>query len=85
MKRLLLTCKKATYLISLKEENKLSFRQSMQLRAHLTVCSFCKLFQKQTRFIVHNAKLSNEHIHAELSVESKGEIQKNLNAIIGIR
>ncbi len=51
MRRLILSCKKATYLISLREEGKLPPYQQVQLRIHLAVCSMCKLFAKQTAFI----------------------------------
>ncbi len=75
MKQLILSCKKATYYISLREESKLSITQKLQLRAHLTVCSLCKLFQQQTAFITKNAIHSHHNSNASLSKEKKAEIE----------
>ncbi len=82
MKRIILSCKKATFLISLKEEQKLSLSQRLQLRAHLAVCSLCKLFEQQTGFISRSAKHSHENTSSSLSEEKKNEITKKLNAFI---
>lgn len=76
MKQLILSCKKATWLISLKEEGKLSFIQRIQLRMHLAVCSMCKLFEKQTLFISKNARHLHEHSHTPLSSDSKERMSK---------
>ncbi len=82
MKKLILSCKQATYLISLREENKLSFRQRLQLRTHLSICSMCKLFEKQTNLIGSNAKQSHQHIDATLDQNSKDKMKKTLKTII---
>lgn len=76
MKELNITCKKATLLISVKEEGKLSFTQKVQLRAHLAICSMCKLFEKQSLFISKNARYLQEHIHAPLSSDAKEKMGK---------
>lgn len=76
MKQVILSCKKATWLISLKEEGKLTFTQKIQLRMHLAVCSMCKLFEKQTLFISKNARHLLEHSHTTLSSDSKEKMSK---------
>jgi hypothetical protein len=81
MKQLILSCKKATYYISLREEGKLSFTQQLQLRAHLTVCRFCRLFQQQTAFITKNATHSHNHSSAILSKEKKEKMSKLIKEI----
>ena len=70
-----LSCKKATYLISKKEEAKLSRLESVQLRMHLGICGFCNRFQKQTRFFTHKALHLHNHIEPKLSDEKKEEIK----------
>ncbi len=76
MKEVNITCKKATLLISMKEEGKLSFAQKIQLRMHLAVCSMCKLFEKQSLFISKNARHLHEHSHTPLSSNSKERMSK---------
>ena len=75
---LMISCKKATLLISKKEENKLSWIGKWQLRGHLTICSLCRKFEQQSGFIGRNAKLLHEYIHATLSPEIKEKIKAAL-------
>ncbi len=82
MKHLILSCKKATYYISLREEGKLSVTQRLQLRAHLALCSLCKLFQQQTAFITKNAIHTHINSNALLSQEKKDEMGKLVKDII---
>lgn len=74
-----ISCKKATYLSSKKEEGKLSWIEKIQLRSHMAICSLCRLFEQQSQIIAHHAK------HAEctdtLSDEAKRSIQKNLDSV----
>ncbi|NCI46132.1 anti-sigma factor family protein [Sediminibacterium soli] len=44
-------CKKATFLLSKREENKLTWLEQVQLRTHLGLCGACKHFEKQTMII----------------------------------
>ncbi|MFP5042514.1 hypothetical protein [Parasediminibacterium sp. JCM 36343] len=57
-----ISCKKATFLISKKEEKgKITLWERFTLRMHLSICSLCKRFELQTGFIGRNAK----HNHAD--------------------
>ena len=76
MRLLNISCKKATYLLSKKEENKLSWLEKIKLRGHLTICSLCRKFEQQTVFIARNAK--HTHEHAILSVEAKERMRHAL-------
>lgn len=73
-----ISCKKATYLSSKKEEGKLSWMEKIQLRSHMTICTLCRLFEQQSNIIAHHAK------HAEcsdtLSEASKNKMQETLSA-----
>ena len=51
-----ISCKKATYLVSKKEEGKLNWIESIQLRSHMAICSLCRLFEKQTQKITNLVK-----------------------------
>ncbi|MES2373899.1 MAG: hypothetical protein V4557_15070 [Bacteroidota bacterium] len=69
------SCKKATYLVSKKEENKLTWLESIRLRSHLSICSLCRKFESQTYLI---ARLANEIPQITLPTESKQKMQNLL-------
>ena len=45
----MLSCYKATALISLSHERPLAFREKASLRAHLLICSMCRNFQANSK------------------------------------
>jgi hypothetical protein len=75
MNPLNISCKKATYLISKKEENRLSWFEKIKLRGHLTICSLCRKFEIQTGFIGRMAKHTHE---LTLSPEAKEKMELSL-------
>ncbi len=76
LKFLVLSCKEATYLVSKKEENKLSWIEKIKLRSHLSICSLCKRFEQQTGFIILNTKHTDSN--AVLSMEAKEKMNSFL-------
>lgn len=76
MKSLMISCEKATFLISKKEEGKLTTKERMILFIHLAMCKFCKLFEKQSAFISTETK--HFYSAAELTHEDKIRIEKSL-------
>lgn len=70
-----LSCKKATFLISKKEEGKLTALELMQLKMHLGICAFCTRFQQQTKFFTGKTQHSHQHTAAKLSDEKKEQIK----------
>lgn len=76
MRFFMISCKKATYLVSKKEENRISWWESWQLRAHLGICSLCRKFEQQSGFIGRMAKQVT--MHEPLSTEKKEKIQAAL-------
>lgn len=76
MKSMMINCHQATFLISKREEGKLSFSERVHLAMHLAMCKFCKLFEKQTAFIAKQAK--NFTSTTELSIEDKAKIVRVL-------
>lgn len=73
-----ISCKKATYLASKKEEGKLSWIEKIQLRSHMTICSLCRLFEQQTNLITHHAK--HAHSDEKLREEVKVKIDRMLSS-----
>lgn len=59
----MITCKRASFLVTKKEEGKIGIIELMQLQMHLSICSLCRLFEKQSWLIGSNAK--NLHMHQE--------------------
>ncbi|MES2006180.1 MAG: zf-HC2 domain-containing protein [Bacteroidota bacterium] len=76
MNLLNISCKKATYLVSKKEESRLSWLERIQLRGHMTICSFCRKFEQQTGFI--GRMIGHDHVHATLTPETKQKMQEAL-------
>ena len=73
-----ISCKKATYLLSKKEENKLSWLEKIKLRAHLTICSLCRRFEQQTGFIILQVKQLQQADHVVLPAEAKEKMHHRL-------
>lgn len=76
MNLVMISCKQATYLLSKKEEKKLSWLEKLRLRGHMTICSLCRKFEEQTGFIGRNARHS--HADAFLRMELKQKIKTSL-------
>lgn len=75
MKFFNISCKKASFLVSKKEESKLSWFEKIMLQGHLTICSMCRRFEQQSGFIGKNAKNIHDYVHATLSHEAKEKIK----------
>lgn len=63
----MISCKEATYLISKKEEGKLTLAERLKLSVHLAICSICRAFEKQSKFIAHHAS----HIEDTLTADTQ--------------
>jgi hypothetical protein len=58
------TCLEATRLQSQALERVLTLRERIGLKIHLALCSWCKRYGKQLRFLRSAAKLQSEHTEA---------------------
>ena len=59
-----LNCKKASYLVSVSCERKLSFKEKVGLFFHFIICKGCRLFKKQNFLL-------NDFLKRKVSAESK--------------
>ena len=75
-KLLEVSCKKATFLASKKEENEVSFIERIKLKLHYKICASCRLFDKQTILIGKNAAHIHNHTQAVLRPEKKQQIKE---------
>ncbi len=76
MKHLMLNCNEATLLMAKKEEGKLSLKARIQLAMHLSMCSLCRKFEKQSHLIGEESK----HVHAEEKLP--GDLKEKIKRIL---
>jgi hypothetical protein len=76
-----ISCAKATYLISKKQESGLGIGERILLALHIAICDVCKLFKVQINYIT---KCSKNHSQAEhrLSNQSKQTIKAKVDEVI---
>ena len=77
MRKSMLSCDKATFLITKEQEGEISFMQKIQLEMHLMACKFCTLFKKQSAFISDN--VDHLHQHSEESLPDKLEDERKVS------
>jgi predicted anti-sigma-YlaC factor YlaD len=51
LQTIMLSCARAAEYLNLKEEKALSFKQNLQLKAHLLACKTCRAYEKQSETI----------------------------------
>ena len=78
MNLLNISCKKATYLVSKKEQGKIRLFDRITLQIHLGICGVCKRFEQQSGFMIKNTK--HTHTDEKLSEEVKERIKDALDS-----
>lgn len=74
-------CKKATFLIEKQQIGKITAREKLELKIHLTGCSICVTFMQQSAVInqmVRNLFHSSIHTEVKLDEVFKKELQKRI-------
>ena len=83
-RKIFITCKSATLLTCKKQDNALSFKEEMQLKIHLLVCTICSLFSKQSNLIDEQLKRMNAENYEtnvlQLNEPTKIELQNKINS-----
>lgn len=78
--KILLSCQNATFLVSKKQETKLSFIESIQLKAHLSLCDICSNFKIQTDALTlglkKKGKIMESNKNDDLSDAKKADLQE---------
>lgn len=75
-----ISCKEATYLVSKREEGKLTIRERLKLYFHFRICSFCKLFARQSKYMgQQTAKLEEQMDEVKMEHKDKEQIRKEIN------
>jgi hypothetical protein len=83
MSKRMIACDEASYLISMREDRKLGFRQWLQLKMHLLSCHLCRKYASQIEEISHSMEqyrevCNNESCSHHLSPEAEARIHKEL-------
>jgi hypothetical protein len=81
LKRIAYNCRKATFLIEKQQIGKITLREKLELRLHLTGCAICVTFMRQSALINQMAKkLVNGDSNAlKLDEGFKEQLQKQIN------
>jgi len=75
-----ISCKKATELVSKKEEGKISLSERYQLLRHMAVCYLCRFFVSQNNQILKStSEYKNKGLDNKLSNSTKNAM---INAIL---
>lgn len=74
MKYLMINCREATMLMAKKEERQVSFFDKMKLSLHISLCSLCKRFEKQTLKIAKESR--QVQADEKMSVYGKEKIER---------
>lgn len=87
LKKVIYNCKQATLLIEKKQLTQLSFRETIELRIHLTGCGMCRLYSKQSQVIntmvqqlfQASAQAGNISLDDDFKKELQDRIEEELN------
>lgn len=84
LKKILCSCKKATYLIEKRQLENITLMESCGLELHLKGCAMCKTYMRQSILIngwIRKVFVINES-DLLLEAEFKEEMQQRINALI---
>lgn len=79
--RMMITCEKAAFLISKKQDKKLSMKEDFQLRMHLLGCRFCRAYERDIGMLsdrIRQYRVAPEKESMELPHNKKQEIKHHL-------
>jgi hypothetical protein len=82
IKKIQYDCRHATYLIEKRQHTPLTIKEKTQLIIHLSGCSVCRLFQRQSHWInrmLHTLFHSAESRDSKLSDEFKQQLQQKID------
>ena len=75
---MLLSCKKASQIISQSLDKKLTAKERFSLNLHLVICKYCKRFSQQMQSIRVALKQSTSAIESDDSINMSSETKKRL-------
>ena len=85
LKKIAYNCRKATLLIEKQQLGRLTIREHMELKMHLTGCSVCRIFQEQSITInrmireLYNRKSNQVRLDSQFKQSLQEQIRKKLS------
>ena len=84
MSKRMIACDEASFLISLREDQRLSFKQWWQLKMHLLTCHLCRKYAHQIAQLRHSMSHYRDQCHRDdcphhLSPEAGSRIGKRIS------
>jgi hypothetical protein len=74
----MITCKEATHLISIQDEEKLSLSTKLKLKLHLMLCKTCLYFAKHIEVLKSSIKNMVNDPNISFSENKKIELEKKI-------
>lgn len=74
----MITCKEATHLISIRDEEKLSLSTKLKLKLHLMLCKTCLYFAKHIEILKSSIKNMVNDPNISFSENKKIELEKKI-------
>ena len=87
MTKMMLSCEEATFLISKKQHQKLTFKENLQLKMHLFSCYLCRRYEKEIAVLTQSFSKMKSDAEAEpprikLSEAQKQKLDETLKCAI---
>ena len=81
LKKIAYNCRKATFLIEKQQIGKITLREKVELKIHLTGCSICVTFMQQSAVINQMARklFTSDYKELQLDEGFKEQLQKRIN------
>jgi hypothetical protein len=81
LEKIAYNCRKATFLIEKKQEERLTMREKLELKIHLAGCSICRIYEKQSVLIDLMMKKIFKEKQADIKLDEsyKLDIQKRID------
>ncbi|ETZ19551.1 hypothetical protein [Pedobacter sp. V48] len=85
LKKITYNCKKATYLIEKQQIGKITLKEKLELKIHLTGCSICVTFMQQSAVINQMARQLFHQDKTELKLDEgfKKDLQQRIDQKLG--
>ena len=85
MNKLVVSCEKATYLVSKSRDQELTCKEKMDMHMHLAGCKFCRRYKKDIDILSNNLQDFRKNIEKdssfiELTPEQKKRIKEKMNS-----
>jgi anti-sigma factor ChrR (cupin superfamily) len=82
LNKILLSCQKATFLVSKQQETSLDLKETLQLKVHLMMCDVCTKWKAQTDTLTKVLKNNSDQVidpNAALTQEQKQKLSDTID------